>query len=273
VSFQDQPALTGTVRVDAELDLADARDFAAAVADGAARLAALGSVDTLDGRRASAVGEMARHQLALDLPAAGGEEQPAPGPARRSRRRKDRVALHVHLSEAALRARSHGCDCDTGLQVARVEGGGGQLVLADTVRAWCGRPDTEVVVKPVIDLADHVRVDQYEIADRIAEPVTLRDGGCAFPFCTRPAKGCDKDHVVPHARGGPTCTCNISALCRHHHRLKTHTAWRYLVLEPGTYLWTSPHGYQFLRDHTGTTDLGHRGTPGHGHWPCAPPDN
>jgi hypothetical protein len=27
------------------------------------------------------------------------------------------------------------------------------------------------------------------------------------------------------------------------------------MVEPGTYLWSSPHGYQFLRDHTGTRDL------------------
>ena len=49
----------------------------------------------------------------------------------------------------------------------------------------------------------------------------------------------------------------ISApLCRRHHRLKTHhSGWGYTVLEPGCYLWSSPHGYQFLRDHRGTTDV------------------
>ncbi|MBF4768160.1 hypothetical protein ISU10_10305, partial [Nocardioides agariphilus] len=31
--------------------------------------------------------------------------------------------------------------------------------------------------------------------------------------------------------------------------------WRYLILTPGSYLWTSPHGYHYLRDHTGTTDV------------------
>jgi hypothetical protein len=44
-------------------------------------------------------------------------------------------------------------------------------------------------------------------------------------------------------------------LCRRHHRLKTHTPWTYTVLDPGTYLWTSPHGYQLLRDPTGTLDI------------------
>jgi hypothetical protein len=26
---------------------------------------------------------------------------------------------------------------------------------------------------------------------------------------------------------------------------------------PGVYLWHTPHGYQFLRDHRGTTDVSH----------------
>ena len=82
-----------------------------------------------------------------------------------------------------------------------------------------------------------------------------------FPWCTRPARSCDNDHVHPHARGGPTCTCNLAALCRRHHRLKTHTPWTYLVLDPGTYLWTSPHGYQLLRDPHGSTDISRDLTP------------
>jgi hypothetical protein len=44
-------------------------------------------------------------------------------------------------------------------------------------------------------------------------------------------------------------------VCRRHHRLKTHSPWTYTVLEPGSFLWTSPHGYQFLRDHEGTLDV------------------
>ena len=27
------------------------------------------------------------------------------------------------------------------------------------------------------------------------------------------------------------------------------------MLEPGSFLWSSPHGYQFLRDHHGTLDV------------------
>ena len=33
--------------------------------------------------------------------------------------------------------------------------------------------------------------------------------------------------------------------------------WTYTVLEPGSDLWSSPHRYQYLRDHTGTLDVSH----------------
>ena len=124
-----------------------------------------------------------------------------------------------------------------------------------------GRSDTHLTVQPVIDLADHDRTDSYEIPDRIKLRVDGRDRTCAFPWCNRPARICDHDHSVPFTRGGATCDCNIVSLCRHHHRLKTHAAWTYTTVEPGVYLWRSPHGYRFLRNHEGTTDVT---PPGHG---------
>ena len=105
----------------------------------------------------------------------------------------------------------------------------------------------------------------YAIPDRIREQIILRDGTCVFPWCTRPARACDVDHVVPYdhdaesegrAQPGPTQTSNLAALCRQHHRLKTHSAWRYRVTGPGEFEWTSPHGHTFRRDPSGTS-------PGH----------
>ncbi|MEZ5092778.1 hypothetical protein [Nocardioides sp.] len=43
--------------------------------------------------------------------------------------------------------------------------------------------------------------------------------------------------------------------------MKTHTPWRYAVIEPGTYLWSTPHGYRLLVDHTGTRDVSPDGLP------------
>ena len=118
------------------------------------------------------------------------------------------------------------------------------------------RSGRQVTVKPVVDLAEHLHVDQYQVPDRLADQAAERDLTCVFPWCTRPAEACDMDHVIPYAEGGPTASDNLAPLCRRHHRLKTHhSGWGYTVLEPGSYLWSSPHGYQFLRDHRGTTDV------------------
>jgi len=82
--------------------------------------------------------------------------------------------------------------------------------MVETIREWCGQPDTTIVVKPVIDLAGHVYVEAYEIPDRITEAVALRDLTCVFPWCTRPARklrpdehAADCDHNKPHAEGDP----------------------------------------------------------------------
>jgi hypothetical protein len=241
----DQVSFAGTSRIHGELDLADALDLEDAVAAGAAQLAALGSEDSLDVRRAAAVGMLARGEQALDL-------QPA-DPETRTRVVKGReVVLFVHLSQDALRSGDPNAP-------VRVENAGGQLLTAGQIAEWCGRTDTtKVTVKPVIDLNAHAGVDQYEVPDWLAERIQLRDRTCVHPWCHRPAKRCDTDHIVPYDPDGPpgqTNTENLACLCRLHHRMKTHGGWTYTMLEPGVFLWRSPHGHTGLRDHTGTTDL------------------
>ncbi len=251
--YHDQVSFAGTSYLHGELDLADALDLDDAVRGIADQLKALGSTDSLEVRRSVAAGELARRQLALDLTTAHDEAPDQTIRTRTARKPRRSVVLHLHLHESAVTA--------AGSSVGRLENTRSP-VTAEQIRAWCGHPEAQVVVKPVIDLADHVHVEAYEVPDRIAEAVALRDHNCVFPWCTRPARRChpdqhpcDCDHVVPHAREGPTCSCNIAPLCRRHHRIKTHTAWTYTVLEQGTYLWSSPHRYQFLRDHTGTLDV------------------
>ena len=128
-------------------------------------------------------------------------------------------------------------------------------VLEQQVREWCGRSDAHLTVVPVLDLADHASVDRYEVGDRLRTRISLLHPTCVFPWCSRPARRCDADHVIAHAAGGTTCDCNLAPLCRRHHRLKTKAGWRYRSLETGVWLWTEPHGQRFLRDDRGTTDI------------------
>ena len=242
-----QVSFGGTSQISGELDLADALDLDAAVAKGAHELLVLGSTDSLDVRRSIAAGQLARNQLALDLDA--GRDRGGVSELTSRRRPKPRqVVLHVHLSETAITGNSGS------LELARVENQR-RILTADQIRTWCANPDAEVIVKPVIDLNEHIHVEGYEVPDRLREQVMLRDHTCVFPWCTRSARKMDADHVIPYAEGGTTSSDNIAPLCRRHHRLKTHSAWTYTMLEPGSFLWSSPHGYQFLRDHHGTLDV------------------
>ncbi|MBF4162117.1 HNH endonuclease signature motif containing protein [Nocardioides acrostichi] len=195
---------------------------------------------------------------------------PASVPARQ-------LVLHVRLSSEAITG-TPSIDPATGalgLHLARVctaTGAHRATVTAAQVATWAGNPDTQVIVKPVVDLADTAAVDAYEIPDRIAYRVKEQRQTCAFPFCQRSAMRADLDHIdeyVPMTEGGPpgqTSTDTLAPLCRTHHRAKTHPSpshqpgrserrWRYRRIRPGTYVWTSPHGRTFLVDPDGTEHL------------------
>ncbi|HEX7715676.1 MAG TPA: HNH endonuclease, partial [Marmoricola sp.] len=165
------------------------------------------------------------------------------------------VVLHAHLSAEALRSGDR--DSDVPVWVTGAGGwAGGQLLTAAQVAQWCGLADTtRVTVKPVVDLNTVKTVDGYRVPDWLAEQVRLRDRTCVFPYCTRPARACDLDHVIPFDEGGTTSSDNLACLCRLHHRMKTHGGWTYQMLTLGTYLWHGPHGHTWLRDASGTTDL------------------
>jgi hypothetical protein len=274
----DDVHYAGTLRIEAEVDIADALDLDRAVAHHAAVQKALGSELPLDARRAKALGELARTQTALDLAfqdsgvAEGGfeargvhPEEPRDEASRRARTSTTdeslpaarEVVIHAHF-DASMSG-----DATVFGPTGRMENGQ-RLVLLDQIKSWCADTRTKVTIKPVIDLNTPLTAQGFQVPDRLREQVQLRDRTCVFPRCTRPARGCDIDHVIPYdhdaeadgrPQPGPTSTDNLACLCRFHHRLKTHSAWRYEATAPGVFEWTSPHGLRYRRDPTGTTDL------------------
>ncbi|WP_370074253.1 DUF222 domain-containing protein [Nocardioides sp.] len=257
------------------LDRADAEELEHAIRTIADQLLAAGSTDSLDVRRAKALGYLSRGDLTLDLTSPVEEARQrrleTTKPTHQPRQPRQ-VVLHVHLSEAALKGAPE-VDPDTGrlgLHLARVENHH-QTLTADAVRDWLAVPGTQITVKPVIDLADQIAVDSYEIPDRISTRVKLKRPTCVFPHCTRTSARTDLDHIdeyVPPDQGGPpgqTATDRLAPLCRRHHRAKTHPSpvstssttvrWDYDQLTPTTWLWTSPHGLRFLVHPDGTTEL------------------
>ncbi|ABL83680.1 MULTISPECIES: HNH endonuclease signature motif containing protein [unclassified Nocardioides] len=240
-----QVGLQGTMTVRGELDLADALDLDQALRHGAQQLADLGCTETLDVRRALAVGALARGDLTLGLdthPAtqaeadtdtqpesqAGPEAEPPP-------KRRRGLMLYAHLTDDAVR----------GL-LATVENTRSQ-VLVGQVAGWCATATGPVTIRPVLDLHEHLQVPGYRPSPRLREQVLLTHPTCVFPHCTRPSRSCDLDHVIPWAEGGPTCSCNLVPACRFHHRLRTHGGWRLHRVGERLFVWTSPHGRIYTR--------------------------
>jgi hypothetical protein len=60
----------------------------------------------------------------------------------------------------------------------------------------------------------------------IRRALVLRDGGCAFPGCDRPARWTEGHHIQPWPAGGPTTMDNGVLLCGHHHRAIHHDGWQ-----------------------------------------------
>jgi hypothetical protein len=127
-------------------------------------------------------------------------------------------------------------------------------VLLGQVREWCQTPGARVTIRPVLDLGEHLQVPGYTPSPRLRRQVELTHPECVFPYCHRPSSGCDLDHVVPHARGGPTCSCNLVPLCRRHHRVKTHAGWRLERAGHRLFVWTSPLGRTYTVHHGQTDD-------------------
>ena len=131
-------------------------------------------------------------------------------------------------------------------------------VTTQLLTDWLARqqpPVAKMNLRPVVDLDDPDAVAAVDrprpTAVRCANMCLLRDAHCVFPGCRRDSRGCDLDHITPYLPmedGGPpgqTHPRNLAPLCRHHHRLKTHTAWDYKALDGHGYLWTAPTGHQY----------------------------
>src|SRR5215203_2478664 len=147
---------TGIARGTTALDAADALDLEQAIARRAKLNGQLGDTDSLDVRRAKALGEIAREDLILDLevadPQTGEITRTVPG-------RKTELILHLSATD----------------QTVGRFGNMRTPISVEQIKSWLSLANTSVILRPVLDLTGHQPVDSYEIPDRIARQVKLRD--------------------------------------------------------------------------------------------------
>lgn len=115
------------------------------------------------------------------------------------------------------------------VDLARLQSGGGPgrseigdwgaVIGAKAARRLaCDAGVSRIIVGPDSEPLDVGRRTRT-IPPAIRRALVVRDGGCRFPWCDRPASWCDAHHIRHWVDGGPTCLSNLVLLCRRHHRL------------------------------------------------------
>ncbi|VXB08415.1 conserved hypothetical protein [Microbacterium sp. 8M] len=123
---------------------------------------------------------------------------------------------------------------------------GGQPIDTDTARILAGGATAweRVLTHPVTGAI--LAVDHYRPNADLRRLLHARDSRCRFLTCGLPPRAQDLDHTVDAAHGGPTEEGNLGGLCRRHHVLKHHTAWKVKQLGAGILEWTSPTGASYI---------------------------
>jgi hypothetical protein len=101
---------------------------------------------------------------------------------------------------------------------------GGRISAATARRLACDAGILPAVLGSqgqVLDLGRQRRL----FTGPLRRALVLRDQGCAFPGCDRPARWCDGHHIRHWADGGTTNLGNAVLLCGFHHRTIHHSEW------------------------------------------------
>jgi hypothetical protein len=101
----------------------------------------------------------------------------------------------------------------------------GELISAAQARRVCCDANLLPAVlggaSEVLDLGRTRR----PITGALRRALIIRDRGCAFPGCARPARWCDGHHIRHWADGGETSLDNAVLICKFHHSLIHHGGW------------------------------------------------
>lgn len=114
----------------------------------------------------------------------------------------------------------------------------------DTARHLAGEATSflRILTHPITGTVLDIDRTAHPVPTDMARWVRITRVQCDFPGCGRIASGCDIDHTLAWAHGGPTTITNLGLLCRDHHRVKHQTRWNPTWNQNGL-TWTSPTGH------------------------------
>jgi len=113
-------------------------------------------------------------------------------------------------------------------------------ISAKTVeRLACDCTITRVLLgadSAVIDVGRSRRV----VSGPTRRALNVRDGGCRWPGCDRPASWSEAHHVLHWVRGGGTDLENLVLVCTRHHRMLHEGGWQIVLADDGRVLTVPP---------------------------------
>jgi len=161
--------------------------------------------------------------LAAPQPAADGTPDPRTPAVRRGQALKEMLRRYLDLGDAPVQGgeRPHVTvtidlqDLKNSVGAAMLEHGGPVSAGEARMLACDARIVPAVLGGPsqVLDVGAASR--SFPVA--ISRAITLRDRGCTWPGCDRPAGWCDRHHLTHWVNDGPTSYENGCLLCPHHH--------------------------------------------------------
>jgi hypothetical protein len=116
--------------------------------------------------------------------------------------------------------------------------GDSYLAARDARRLACDAHVLPAVMDGASNPLD-IAVPAYVVPAHIRRALVLRDRGCTFPACDRPASVCDAHHIAAWLCGGPTQIDNLILLCGQHHRLIHRSEWTVKLID-GQAMFTPP---------------------------------
>lgn len=183
---------------------------------------------TLDGRGEVSASLTSDHSANLEaaLRLADSDDLSVPAPQRRAEALDDVVRFFLDNHDDRDRKRRHRPHVNLSTSVEDFVAGLGLEVVetgqrlsrreSEVLRCDCNLH--RVVLEGRSAILDYGRAMREWPTD-LYNAIVLRDQGCRFPGCCRPASWCDVHHVLEwDADQGPTSIANGVMLCRRHHR-------------------------------------------------------